>query len=294
MQQSENNPSYVSSVARALSASPQPLSMDALVQQVGGDRPANKSTRSAVYRALKQLYQAVPLGAGRYGWLSHLLQGNTFRHNLGPDEVRRGFLLLDELEHAVFYPQFFQNHRPEPRSLTIEFLGGVRITADAAIERKMWSLKLGKPLAEWIDEQGGQARDDLFITVVDAVAGVYSLRLQPREMRDEAALQERNMQVALIAEELVESSRRADKLLPTWELAAMLIGRGVYANSLPPDDLHLVLHQYSTLALENGLGYTVPEHAEPDVQIRRRPNAEPGGFRPCPVTESPGLGRGRC
>ena len=50
----------------------------------------------------------------------------------------------------------------------------------------------------------------------------------PREMRDEAALQERNMQVALVAEELVASSRRADKLLPTWELAAMLIGRGVY------------------------------------------------------------------
>ena len=157
MRQSENYPSYVSSVARALSASSQPLSIDALVQQVSGDRPANKSTRSAVYRALKQLYQAVPLGAGRYGWLSHLLQGNTFRHNLGPDEVRRGFLLLDELEHAVFFPQFFQNHRPEPRTLTIEFLGGVRITADAAIERKMWSLKLGKPLVEWIDEQGGQS-----------------------------------------------------------------------------------------------------------------------------------------
>ena len=112
MEQSERYPSYVVSVANALSTSVQPLTVDALVEKVRGQRPTSKGVRSAVYRALKQLYQAVPVGEGQYGWLTHLLQGNVFRHPLSAEEARRGFLMLDELEHAVFFPQFFQTHRP--------------------------------------------------------------------------------------------------------------------------------------------------------------------------------------
>jgi hypothetical protein len=210
-----------------------------------------------VYRALKQLYQAVPVGEGQYGWLTHLLQSNIFRHPLSAEEARRGFLMLDELEHAVFFPQFFQTHRPDSRNLRIELMGGPVIECEAAIERRTWSLRLGVPFTEWVEEQGGQGHDDIIIMVVDAAAGHYVLRLQPREARDEQAIHDRNMSVALAAEEVVTDWRRAGQLVPTWELAALLIGRSLFADATPPDDLHLLLQRHSNLALLNGKGYVI-------------------------------------
>lgn len=106
MEKSERYPSYATCVARALSASEQPLTIDGLLSVIGRQRPLGAGARRAVYRAVRELYQAVPVAPSRVGWLSHLLQGNTFRHPLTAEEVRRGYLLLDELEHAVFFPQF--------------------------------------------------------------------------------------------------------------------------------------------------------------------------------------------
>lgn len=270
MGKSERYPSYASCVARALSASQQPLTIDGLLSVIGRQRPLGAGARRAVYRAVRELYQAVPVAPSRIGWLSHLLQGNTFRHPLTAEEVRRGYLLLDELEHAVFFPQFFQNHRPDLRHLTIELMGGPVIQAEAAIERKMWSLRLGSAFSEWIEAQGGQSRDDIMITVRDAVAGSYLVRLQPRESRDEEAIQEQNLRVALAAEEIVTSLRRADKVVPTWELAALLIGRDLFRGAVPPDDLHMVLHKYSILRIQkDGAGYTVEPPTAPTVAGRQ-------------------------
>lgn len=258
MEKSERYPSYATCVAHALSTSAQPLSIDALLSTIGRQRPLGKGARHAVYRAVRQLYQAVPVAPSRFGWLSHLMQESMFRHPLTAEEARRGYLLLDELEHAVFFPQFFQNHRTDVRHVSVELMGGPVLRAEAAVERKMWSLRLGVKFAEWIDDQGGQSRDDILITVINAVEGRYMMRLHPRESRDEEAIQEQNIRLAMAAEELVATSRRADKAIPAWELAALLIGRDMYRNPIPPDDLHMVLHKYSVLRLdENGSGYTL-------------------------------------
>jgi hypothetical protein len=259
MEQSERYPSYVVSVANALSTSIQPLTIDALVEKVRGQRPISKGVRSAVYRALKQLYQAVPIGEGQYGWLTHLLQGNIFRHPLAAEEARRGFLMLDELEHAVFFPQFFQTHRPDSRNLKVELMGGPVVECEAAIERRTWSLRLGPTFVDWVEEQGGQGHDDVIIMVVDAAAGHYVLRLQPTEARDEETIQNRNMIIALAAEELVSDWRRGGQSVPTWELAALLIGRSLFTDATPPDDLHMLLQRNSNLALLNGKGYVVKD-----------------------------------
>jgi hypothetical protein len=257
MGKAERYPSYTTCVARALSASPQPLTIDALLSTIGRQRPVGAGARQAVYRAVRELYQAVPVAPSRVGWLSHLLNGSTFRHPLAAEEVRRGYLLLDELEHAVFFPQFFQNHRADVRHVTVELMGGPLVTAEAGIERKMWSLRLGSEFSAWIEEQGGQGRDDIVITVKDAMLGDYLMRLQPRESRDEEAIQEQNMRVAMAAEEVISSLRRADKVIPTWELAALLIGRDLFSGAVPPDDLHMVLHKFSMLRIqEDGAGYT--------------------------------------
>lgn len=250
-------PSYMTCVAQVLSASTQPLSVDALLTHIKDQRPITKGARSAVYRAIGQLFQAVPVAPSSYGWLSTLLTDNSFRHLLTTEEARRGFLLLDELEHAVFFPQFFQSYQPDERKLEIELFGGPVIEAEAYIERKTWSLRLGTAFAEWIDEAGCQGRDDLLIYVVDANAGKYRIRLQPREMRDLNTIQGRNIQLALLAEEIVAEDRRARTAIPTAELAARIIGRGFFKEALPPDDFHYVLHQYSLLRFHNGAGYSL-------------------------------------
>jgi len=264
-------PSYAACVANALSNSQQPLSVDLLLTQVAGQRPIGKGARSAVYRAIGQLFQAVPVSPGRYGWLSHLLAGSLFRHPLTSEEARRGFLLLDELEHIVFFPQFFQANRPEERALTIDLFGGPTIQAESSIERKTWSLQLGPEFTQWFEDQGGQSKDDLLIQVVDALAGEYQLRLNLREMRDERSIRHRNIQLALLAEELVAEDRRTRPAMPTWELVARLIGRGFYNESPAADDLHYVLHEFSMLRFRDGLGYQLEVSDEnEDYQSRRQ------------------------
>jgi hypothetical protein len=230
-----------------------------------------KGARSAVYRAIGQLFQAVPVAPGRYGWLSHLLADSLFRHPLTSEEARRGFLLLDELEHIVFFPQFFQANRPEERTLYIELFGGPTIQAEASIERKTWSLQLGPEFTEWFEEQGGQSKDDLLIRVIDAAAGQYEMRLNLREMRDERAIRHRNIQLALLAEELVAEDRRTRPAMPTWELVARLIGRGFFNEHPAADDLHYVLHEFSMLRFRDGLGYQLDVVDEnEDYQNRRQ------------------------
>ena len=109
MSNAERYPSYLSCVVQVLSASAHPMSLDALISTIERQRPITKGARQAVHRAIKQLYQAVPVAPNRFGWLSRLLDRNIFRHPLSSEEARRGFIMLDELEHAVFFPEFFQS-----------------------------------------------------------------------------------------------------------------------------------------------------------------------------------------
>jgi hypothetical protein len=255
MTNSERYPSYAACVAHALSTSSQPLTVDALLAKVERQRPLTKGARSAVYRAIHKLFQAVPVAPGRYGWLSHLLAGATVRHSMISEEVRRGYFLLDELEHVLFFPQFFQTHRLDGRVVAIELFGGATVQVEASIERKTWALRLGNEFTEWIEELGGQNRDDIIIIVKDALAGHYTMRLQPREMRDDNTIQNRNIQLALLAEEIVAEDRQMRPAMPAGELAARLIARGFFSDPLPPDELHFVLHQYSLLRFDPEYGY---------------------------------------
>lgn len=269
------NPSYADCVAKALSNSALPLSIDELLQEIAKEREIGAGARSAIYRAINKLFQAVQVAPGVFGWISNLLTENTVRHQLSTEETRRGYILLDELEHIVFYPEFFQRYRPENRQVTVELFGGPTLTGSAAIERKTWSLRLGHQLARWIDDLGGQSGDDLIIGVMDAREGRYTMRLQPHEIRDEVAIRARNMELARLAEELVIEDRRTRPAVPAWELAAKLIGRGVYAQTPPVDDLHYVLHEYSALRLTDGLGYQTDFSSKATPHARRFDSPSP-------------------
>jgi hypothetical protein len=269
-----NHPSYISCIADILSTSAVPLSMDSLVAGIQAQRPIGKGVRSAVYQAINKLYQAIPVAPGYYGWLSFLLKDQWFRHPLNSIEVRKGYLLLDELEHAVFFPEFFQSHESDMRTVRIELMGGATIEAQAQIEQGTWALRLGLPFVEWVDQLGGATHDDLLICVKDAVAGEYGLRLQPREIRQEEEIAERNRNLVEVAEEIVGADRKSRNAVPVWELAASLIGRGVYTHPVPPDDMHYVLHELSRLRLYDDLGYTFEDQITSLSRERNRFKAE--------------------
>ncbi len=248
-------PSYFDCVADIIGRSDTPLTVDMLVEQVRAKRPTGKGVRSAVYQAIGKLYQAVPTAPGTFGWLSSLLRSQTFRHPLGQLEVQRGTLLMDELEHAVFFPGFFQDHQPDGRIVRLHLMGGPTIEAHADVEQETWALRLGKEFVAWVDQAGCSVKDDLLIHVLDADGGDYSLRLQPKESRQESEIQERNLFLARTAEAIVSGDRKARSATPVWELAAALIGRGVYADAVAPDDMHFILHEFSNLRLQDDVGY---------------------------------------
>ena len=249
-------PSYLTCVAEILSNSSTPLSVDTLVSRIARKRPVGSGARSAVYQALSKLYQAIPAGSGRFGWLSSLLRGQHFRHPLTRSEIRKGTLLLDELEHAVFFPQFFQTHRPDTRLISVELMGGPTLQVHAEVERGTWALRLGQAFAKWVDEAGGTAEDGLLIQVKDAVRGEYGMRLQPKESRQEGLIRKRNVVLSRAAEQIVGRDRKSREAMPVWELAGALIGQSVFGDEIPPDDMHFVLHEYSSLRLIEDAGYT--------------------------------------
>ncbi len=269
-------PSYFDCVADILGHSSAPLSVDVLVEEVKSQRPTGKGVRSAVYQALGKLYQAVPVAPGTFGWLSSLLKGQTFRHPLNNFEVQRGNLLMDELEHAIFFPAFFQDHQPDERIVHLHLMGGPTIEVHAAVDQETWALRLGKEFIAWVDEAGGSAHDDLLIHVLDAVSAEYSMRLQPREGRQEGEIQERSLFLARSAEAIVAGDRKSRSAMPVWELAAALIGRGVYADPTPPDDMHFVLHEQSSLRLQDDVGYSP---ASRDLLRRERRDRQSGRAR---------------
>jgi hypothetical protein len=279
---SNRYPSYSECVADALRASEEPLTLDALVAHVEQRRPITQGAHSAIYKAVDTLYQAVPVGQARYGWLSRLLNGSTIRHTLEADELRRPYILMDELEHAFFFPQFFQEQEPEERELEIELFGEATVFGRIAATRDMWALKLEPAYTKWLEEQGAMAHDDLILHVVDAEAGRYVVRLQPREARDEAAIERTNVGLAREAEESATDLLRRRPAVLTWELVARLIGRGCFKEAMPPDDLHYVLNGYSRLELVEGLGYELQlssarSASAPDGQKLRTRGSGEGG-----------------
>ena len=266
----QHTPTYAQCVIDLLQAASEPMSVDALLDAVAELRPVGTGGRVAVVKALNAHYQTVPVAKDCYGWLPNLLRDNVVRHPLTEREIRRGYLMLDELEHAVFFPEFFQQQRAIERNLTIHLLDGPTIHAAAYIERRVWSLRLGHEFSEWVDQRGGNGQDAIVIRVDDAAAGVYTLRLQPREARDAQAIQQRNIDLALCAESIVSDNEA--EYLAAWQLVAQLIARGAYADPVPPDELHYALHHFSVLKFVEGIGYAMTDDIPNELERRLRTN----------------------
>nr|HMN28596.1 hypothetical protein [Caldilineaceae bacterium] len=98
-----------------------------LISSIERQRPITKGARQAVHRAIKQLFQAVPVAPNRFGWLSRLLDRNVFRHPLTSEEARRGFIMLDELSMPSSFRSSSRPISPKSVSFTSSFLAASRL-----------------------------------------------------------------------------------------------------------------------------------------------------------------------
>lgn len=266
----------VDAVASMLRESLTPVENRELVAMLLRDFNVDEGEVEELLRqTLANLYQAVEVTPEQYGWLTTLLDGKNVRHPLTEQEATSGFLLLDELEHAVLFPEFFQTHQPDDRILEIQLFGGPLIPAEAYIENKTWALRLGDRFSEWVDMLGGQGRDDLVIMVDDAAAGKYTLRLLPREIRDDNQIQSRNVQLSLLAEETVQRVYEPNIAMHTWDIAAALLATDLLMDMTPPDDMHCVLHQYSMLRFNGKVGYVYDPNDNGSVATGSKPKSFP-------------------
>ncbi|MFN2202307.1 MAG: hypothetical protein ACK2UO_13945 [Caldilineaceae bacterium] len=255
------SPEFAARLTETLSASPRPVTIEALVRSICGAQPPTATTHRTIEQALHNIYQAVPVGRNQYGWLSNLLAGTTYCHPLSTSEIETGRMLLDELEHCVFFPEYFQDHLHKLRTVEISLFGADTVQAGLVARRNVWMLDLGEPYVQWLFDLGVERRDDLLIRVVDARAGRYELRARLRELRDEKAIEARNIRMAMLAEELVAEDSRTRDFMPAWDLAARLIGRGFFNDPLPPKDLHYVLSEYCMLRMVKGAGFQLDAEA---------------------------------
>lgn len=256
-------------VAQVLSSAVTPVTLAELQRRVAELQSVGECSAGDIDSAIKRIFQAVPTTSDRYGWLSSLLAETTFRHPLISREAKKGFLMLDEMEHAIFFPDFFQNSRPQKRRVTIELMDGPTIEAKAYIEQQTWALRLGVPFRDWVDRLGGQQHDAIIIHVVDAMEGRYLLRLQPREARDDDEIRERNLVCARMAESIVTAHQQDVKpVMPAHELAASLVACDIYRSPVPPDDMHYVLHHFSVLQLDEE-GYRLE-----DTSVSSKPKVD--------------------
>jgi len=112
----------------------------------------------------------------------------------------------------------------------------------------------------------------------------YTLRLQPHEMRDAEVQQDKNIHLAMAAEEVVMDNKDFKEPMPTWDLAAHLIARGFYNDPMPADDLHQALHYYSLLQFDQDKGYSLKAppsiyRPEEEFEFRKRNLAPPESYR---------------
>lgn len=273
----------VDAIAEVLQQASEPMSIEELSAFLTTTfEIASDIVPETIKQILTDLYQATKVQDGRYGWLTNLLDDSNIRHPLTSEEVSAGFLLLDELEHATLFPEFFQTHQPDDRVLHIQLFGGPRIPAEAYIENKTWALRLGDQFTAWVDMQGGQGRDDIIIMVNNARAGEYTLRLLPREIRDDNMIQGRNVQLSLLAEDIVRRTCPPNTAMQTWDIAAAMLATDLFDEATPPDDMHCVLHQYSMLRFNGKVGYIF----DPNDTSSKQTDSAKGNFPPFGFSDS--------
>ncbi len=249
-----DKPSYTQLTAQVLMNATEPLTLDEVVAQVQQLRPIHTKNPSTTIRgAISTLPLAASLGGrpARYVWWPLRLAHNVFRHCLTQQEVESGGLVLNDETWLAFWPDFFAGTRQQQGEVTLELDKGDIL--ETRIEHlvkgaPLWGLQPTPALAAWFAHTDAAPGDDLIVRVLDVDARRYALHLLPQAQRDEAAIAQRNQDLADVVERLMPT---VSFDFPSYQLVPRLVANAVYRDPMPPDpwqkalrsDLRYVVYQ---------------------------------------------------
>ncbi|MBI2940902.1 MAG: hypothetical protein HYY04_10735 [Chloroflexi bacterium] len=279
----KGEPSYADLVYEAFRSAGRPLTFQEIFDEVNRRRRVTtRDPRATIRHALTQGRQLLSLGDGRYGYLPHLVQGSLLRLPLVEKEpADHPLIYSDEIRHAL-WPSFLEiQKRRVIRPVQVRLPNGddVALSPDF-FGNGVWGSSMPEGLRRYLVENQAAVGDSLLIRVVDTEAGRGEAWLEPRRKRDEAAMAQRNRELADVAHQVLLKNPWHQLFI--WDLAAAALGRGLYRSAVAPDPLETVLNADPRF-VDSGIQTWMPAEAvTPEVQaaIRHRKETEAELFRP--------------
>jgi len=171
------------------------------------------------------------------------------------DLAQRQITFPEELRDAL-WPAFFENQKHADRSpIHVQIPGGslCEVTLDHLIEAS-WGTRNSPEFLEWLKSTHAQPGDSLIFRVIDGEKRLYSVEFQPRSMRDEVAIESRNVQILQAALTIIQKNRFSTAI---WDVSPRLLATEQYINFVPPDPLEPLLK--GKIWEPGGLTYLTPE-----------------------------------
>jgi hypothetical protein len=194
-------PSYAQLTRDVVQGSPEPLSVDEIIERVNALRPiTTKNPKRTIRTAIGAGASAmvVNTGDGRYGWKTRVINGSFLRYTLRESDLLMEVLQYsDELQDALC-PTFYAQEQYKDES----------------------PAKVTLP--------------DGTIVELPAEEMQYSVTFEPRRDRDEAAIAGRN-QVFL---EMIVKMLNRPYGAATWDITTHALARGYYKHPVLPDPLY--------------------------------------------------------
>lgn len=228
--------SYAECVRRVIRAAKAPLPFHEIMSGVARLRPiASRHPEQSIRNALAQTRQIVHTGEG-YWYLPYLLKGNVFRLPLTSETLRSGTLILTPEGMCALWPSFYESgslRDKRPPRIELEG-GGIFKQPIERIQDVEWGWKNSRDLREWLRARRAKQGYALILTVKNAQARRYTLRIEEWSQRDAECIAERN-------HALLEEAFRVWRATPggaaIWDLVPRLVARGLYRDACPPDPL---------------------------------------------------------
>ena len=229
-------PSYSQLTRDVVQASPEPLTVDEIVERVNALRPiTTKKPKNTIRTAIQASAMIVFTGEG-FGWKTRVINGSILRYTLRESDLLMEVLQYsDELQDAMC-PTFFAKEQYKdlnPASVTLPD-GSVTEFPFEHLYPGVWGTHATPAFWEWLESQKANIGDHLLFQIINADERQYKISYQARHDRDEAAIAERNQ---VFIELIVKMLNRPYSAAP-WEITTHALARGYYQHPIPPDPLH--------------------------------------------------------
>ena len=236
----ERKPSYTQLTHDVVHGSPEPLTLDEIIEQVNALRPImTKNPRGTIRGAINNSRMIVNTGDGRYGWMPRVINGSIIRQTLRESDILMEVLQLTEELKDALWPTYFAKEKYsnlDPVQITLTTGEKTEFPLEHLYDLT-WGTHATPEFWAWFNALNANAGDHLLYEVVDGEAKQYKVTFESRADRDEEAIAERNE----IFQEMIEKMLNRAYGAAPWEISARALATGLYQHPVPPDPLYEIV-----------------------------------------------------